>query len=107
MYWFFSTVVVGAIGGTILKHSLTKSLDRAEERQTVKKKVEVERYILNNELQTQEVSTIRWIVKGLQKFDTEHKYFNGELNSSFEELQRAEKAIEVFEREQTAKHRTE
>lgn len=107
VYWFFSTVLVGIVGVSVLKHTVEKMLTNAEKKQDQKKAAEIERNIIYGELQAQQVSVLKWIVKGLQRWDTEHTYFNGELNSSYQELLQAERAVDIFEREQAAKHRAE
>ncbi|MBQ8603907.1 MAG: hypothetical protein IJ410_03565 [Oscillospiraceae bacterium] len=93
-----------AATGAILVRYLKIQIDKAKKDREAKEKQEIEYRRLQQEMEHATGRYIFWLEHGLEKLDPDHKFFNGELRTAYEEYQSAEKKKKEFEQGIIAKH---
>ena len=105
---FFVTVLdnlkPAAATGAILVRYLKVQIDKARKDREEKEKQEITYRHLQQNKEHRMGRYIFWLEKGLEDFDPEHRYFNGELRKAYQEYQDAEKRQKDFEQGIIAKH---
>ena len=93
-----------AVTGAILVRYLKVQIDKARKDREQKEKQEIIYRRLQQNKEHRLGRYIFWLEKGLEDFDSEHRYFNGELRKAYDEYQAAEKRQKDFEQGIIAKH---
>lgn len=95
--YLFSTTVMGGILAAILKKYLEGQVTKAEKNKTAKQQKEYQYKKIDIEFKKAVMELLFWIVKGLTKFDQEHKYFNGEVSKAYEKVDKVKHDLDDLE----------
>lgn len=104
----FGVIISSGTIGYILRFSLEREVKRRDKETAEKKKIaeekireeknhEIERLALQNDLRRANGRVLFWIIHGIKKLDTEHVYFNGELQDNFQKFKAIEDSMEALD----------
>lgn len=84
------------IGGLIVWY-FKAQVEQAKREKSEREKKEIEYRRLVNDYQHATSSLVFWLYKGIRGWDSEHQFFNGDFEKSYQAFKDAERALEEFE----------
>lgn len=104
---FIKTIIINGVLLTIctfyVRFFLEKKAKEAEEKSKIQRERAFKRYMIDDEMAEAQNAVHTCVVKGLQKWDKDHVYFNGDLQENFHWLKEVAEAKKNLEREELAK----
>lgn len=99
-----SAATVAGLIAAGLKSYISGQIAKAEKAKTARDAQETERRKIDSEYMAAMASYIFWLQRGIEKLDTSHNYFNGELRASYEKMRQAEAHLKEYTRRIVAEH---